>query len=316
MDVERRVPHRISTGVEEYTSLGASADGRRLVATSSHSTARLWRVPLGDVVMHEEDAASVNVPTARSLSPRLASEFMLYRMPKAGTDGLWKLADDKATELWSGAGGRVMGGAAIAPDGHRIAFVTQKRGSLRLNIMNADGSNAHELAEKLDVRGSPAWSPDGRWIAIAASQGGSQRLMKIPVDGGAPLALTADYALDPIWAPSGAFIVYSGEDVGTTFRVKAVTADGNAKTFPNVYLTRGARRMAFRGDNVLVVLKGTITHKEFWELDIQTGRERQLTDLGRAFAIGDFDVSRDGRELVFDRTREESDIEVIDRPVR
>jgi hypothetical protein len=71
-----------------------------------------------------------------------------------------------------------------------------------------------------------------------------------------------------------------------------------------------------RQDDVLAILKGTITHKEFWELDVQTGRERQLTDIGRDFAIGDFDVSRDGRELVFDRIREESDIEVIDRPPR
>ena len=47
MDVERRVPHRISTGIEEYTSLAASADGRRLVATRSRSTAGLWRVSIG-----------------------------------------------------------------------------------------------------------------------------------------------------------------------------------------------------------------------------------------------------------------------------
>src|SRR4030095_12420227 len=44
MDVERRIPHRISTGVEPYTSLAASADGRRLVATTlSRSTTSLWR---------------------------------------------------------------------------------------------------------------------------------------------------------------------------------------------------------------------------------------------------------------------------------
>ena len=33
LDVERRIPHRVSFGVERYTSLAASADGRRLVAT-------------------------------------------------------------------------------------------------------------------------------------------------------------------------------------------------------------------------------------------------------------------------------------------
>src|SRR5439155_9579759 len=33
IDVERRIPHRVSSGVDTYTSLAASADGGRLVAT-------------------------------------------------------------------------------------------------------------------------------------------------------------------------------------------------------------------------------------------------------------------------------------------
>jgi Tol biopolymer transport system component len=60
------------------------------------------------------------------------------------------------------------------------------------------------------------------------------------------------------------------------------------------------------------VLKGNISRKDFWEVDLPTGRERQLTDLGRAFAIGDFDVSPDGGEIVFDSSKEASDIVLID----
>jgi hypothetical protein len=44
------------------------------------------------------------------------------------------------------------------------------------------------------------------------------------------------------------------------------------------------------------------------KLVLKTGREQQLTNLGREFAIGDFDVSADGREIIFDRAREQSDI--------
>ena len=86
---------------------------------------------------------------------------------------------------------------------------------------------------------------------------------------------------------------------------------------PSLVLTRGARRLAFLGgDDALVILKGDISHKEFWVVDLETGRERQLTDLGREFAIGDFDVSADGREIIFDRAREESDIVLLDLPDR
>ena len=59
-----------------------------------------------------------------------------------------------------------------------------------------------------------------------------------------------------------------------------------------------------------------ISHKEFWLVDLETGRERQLTNLGREFAIGDFDVSLDGREIIFDRARDESDIVVFAMPLR
>ena len=63
-------------------------------------------------------------------------------------------------------------------------------------------------------------------------------------------------------------------------------------------------------------MKGDISHKEFWIVDLETGRDRQLTNLGRGFVIGDFDVSEDGREILFDRVREESDIVLFEMPDR
>jgi len=316
MDVERRVPHRISTGVEEYLSLAASADGRRLAATISRSTTGLWRVPIGDRVTEESEATPIS-PITRGLSPRLGRGYIVYRAPKAGTDGLMKLVDGTSTEVWSGADGRALGGAAISPDGQRLAFVVHRRGLTQLYVTNADGSGARRVAEELDVRGAPSWSPDGQWLAVAANRGGEPQLVKIPLDGGTPVPLVKEYSIDPIWAPGGQFLVYSGADVGTTFSVKAVNADATPRQLPDLVLTRGARRLAFLGDdNALVILKGDVSHKEFWLVNLETGRERQLTNLGRKFAIGDFDVSADGREIIFDRARDESDIVVFDLPGR
>ncbi len=235
MDVERRVPHRISTGVEEYESLAASADGRRLVATVSRSTAGLWRVPIGDRVIDESGATPIPIPPGRGLSPRLGPGYIIYRAPKAGTDSLWKIADGgEATELWNGLAGRALGGPAVAPDGQRLAFLMQKRGLTQLYVMNTDGTGARRVAEELDVRGAPAWSPDGQWVAIAAIREGEPRLFKIPVGGGTPVPLVKEYSIDPIWSPSGQFVVYSGADVGTTFSVKAVSCGRRALASPEL----------------------------------------------------------------------------------
>jgi Tol biopolymer transport system component len=174
--------------------------------------------------------------------------------------------------------------------------------------MNIDGTDTRRVAKDLDVRGAAAWSPDGRWLAVAANRDGEPRLYKIPVDGGTSVPLVDEYSTDPTWSPSGRFLVYSGADVGTTFPVRAVGADGTPQALPNVALTRGARRLVFLREETLVVMRGDISHKEFWSIDLRTGRERQLTTLRRGYVIGDFDVTRDGREIIFDRRREESDI--------
>ena len=316
LDVDRRVSSRISTGVEEYTSLEASEDGRRLVATVSRITGSVWRTPLTSTVIDESSAARVPLPTARGGSPRLGAGYLLYRSLTAGAESLWKVSEGKdPVELWDGREGRVVAGAAIAPGARQIAFAVQRRGATRLYLINDDASGLRRLAEDLDVRGAPAWSSDGRWIAVAATRGGEPALFKIPAEGGDPQLLVRDQARDPVWAPSGRFILYSGADVGMTFAIKAVSADGRAHAIPDLTLSRGARRVAFLADDrSLVVLKGDLTHKEFWVVDLQTGRERQLTSFGPRYTISDFDISPDGRELVFDRMRDESDIVLIQRP--
>ena len=161
----------------------------------------------------------------------------------------------------------------------------------------------------------PPGPPTGSGSPSPLNRGGQPALFKLAINGGAPVLLVQGFALDPVWSPSGRFLIYSGADVGTTFALKAVAADGSPYPLPEFVLGRGARRVAFRGgDDALVTLKGDMSYKELWVRDLKTGRERQLTALGRGFTIGDFDISPDGRELLIDRAREESDIVLIERP--
>jgi serine/threonine protein kinase/Tol biopolymer transport system component len=315
LNVERRVSQRLNTGVDPYTSIAASADGRRIVGAVSRPTSGLWRGTIDERPIDESRAVRITLPTAQGLSPRFGPNYILYRASTSGTDGVWKLAEgQKPTELWNGRDGRVVAAPAIAPNGRQFAFPVRRGGVTRLHVMNADGSGVRQITEELDVRGSPAWSPDGQWIVVAVNRDGQPALFKLPINGGAPVLLVQGFALDPVWSPSGRFLIYSGADVGTTFALKAVGADGSPYPLPELVLSRGARRVAFLGgDGALVMLKGDISYKELWVRDLKTGRERQLTALGRGFTIGDFDISPDGRELLFDRSRDESDVVLIER---
>jgi Tol biopolymer transport system component/DNA-binding winged helix-turn-helix (wHTH) protein len=314
LDLESRTTHRVKSASNAYTSLAATTDGRHLVVTESRPTASLWSVLLTDGVAGPEAVTQIPIHTQRGVAPRLGPDSLLYRAPKAGTDALWKHEGSaEARELWSGQEGRVIDGPALSADGKRVAFTVQRRGRTSLHLMNSDGSGPRSVAQELDVRGAPAWSPDGKWIAVAALHGGEPRLFKIPATGGAAVALTDQYALDPVWSPSGRFLVYTAADVGTVFEVHAVGADGAPHAIPKLSLRRGSRRLAFLGadEQTLVILKGAQSRKEFWAVDLRSGAERALTDLGPGQVIGDFDVAADGRRIVFDRAREESDIALI-----
>jgi len=68
------------------------------------------------------------------------------------------------------------------------------------------------------------------------------------------------------------------------------------------------------GKRSLVVLRGDLRHKNLWAVDLETGGERQLTNFAAGFAIRDFDVAPDGREIVVEQVQEHSDLVLVERP--
>ena len=63
----------------------------------------------------------------------------------------------------------------------------------------------------------------------------------------------------------------------------------------------------------IVLLRGDVGHKNFWLVDLRTGAERQISQLAPDIAISDFDLSRDGSVILFDRVQESSRIALIER---
>jgi Tol biopolymer transport system component len=168
------------------------------------------------------------------------------------------------------------------------------------------------VTDALALQGAPAWTPDGRSMTAAAIVDGTPHLFRVSLDGASAL-LVKEYSVNPVWSPGGEFLLYSGADIGTRFTVKAVTAAGRSYPFPNLTLSRGARRQRFLdGGRALAVLRGGIEHKDLWLIDLKSGGERQLTHLPADFNVRDFDISMDGHELVLERVQDQSDVVLMD----
>ena len=59
-------------------------------------------------------------------------------------------------------------------------------------------------------------------------------------------------------------------------------------------------------------MRGDLPSQDFWLLDLDAKKSRPLTHLNNGGAMRTFDVTPDGRQIVFDRLRDNSDIGLID----
>ena len=142
MDVEHRIPHRVSSGIQDqYLSASVSKSSPvRTVASVARPSASLWTIPISNQVEPEASATRMSVPTPWSLGLRLGDGYLLFLSGRGGGDGLWRLENGSARELWKGTDGGLVAPPAIAPDGERICFPYRREGHVRLNVMSSDGA--------------------------------------------------------------------------------------------------------------------------------------------------------------------------------
>jgi Tol biopolymer transport system component len=321
LDVQSKQTRRVTTGVEQYLAVAASADGRRIVATVANGSASLWTVPVLDRVADERDVKPFPVPSVRALGPRIHSGTLFYLSTRGAGDGLWRAETGQTTEIWKGSDGPLGEPAALTRDGHRVAIVTRRGGRGRVTVMNADGSDARDISSAVDVRGVVDWSPEGTSIVAGGiDANGDGGLFVLPVDGGTATRLAKGIASSPAWSPDGSLIVYAGPNVGGRQPVLGVRRDGTEVPLPSIYVpgaaARGARQSyRFMPDDgkTLVYMQPQTATKEFWALNISTGMMRRIVSLNTHDEIRAFDITADGTQIVFDRLRENSDIVLIER---
>ena len=182
-------------------------------------------------------------------------------------------------------------------------------------VIGAEGTRRGTPCEEIDTRGAGSWSPDGKWIVVAGNSSLGRGLFKVDIENGSIKRIAEGAAFNPAWSPTEDLIIYSGPQDGPFMPLLAVTSDGMKRKLPEeIGLLRYGERYRFLSDGSVILMKKEVNKLagDFWMLDLESGKPRRLTQLEGNDEMRDFDITPDGKHIVFDRLSKNSDIVLIE----
>ena len=212
---------------------------------------------------------------------------------------------------------------AWSPDGKRLAYATEwvvdpvsRDDASELWIVEVETGKKEKRFAGDAVQ--PAWSPRGDRIAFWANTGGQRDLWTVAVEGGEPVAVTADAATDwsPEWSPDGRWLYFSSDRGGSynLWRVAIDPATGGASGAPQA-VTTGVRGMGYArfsrdGSRLAVMAYERNFEQSIYELDPGATAVRPLGTLRNPSARW-CSLSPDGTELACNSATAPEDLLVL-----
>ena len=95
---------------------------------------------------------------------------------------------------------------AWSPDGARIAFASDRKGSLDIWVMDFATGSIRQLTSDSSLEANPSWSPDGTKMCFSSTRNGKMDLWIMAQDGTGLRQLTGpgdedSECQEPSWSP-------------------------------------------------------------------------------------------------------------------
>lgn len=251
-----------------------SFDGRSVVFASNRTGhPGLWRVSVDS----PESPVQISDPAIPAWSPAVSRRgYRLAYTRQTRTLSIWQMdlarsGDKQPHVLVPSTSQTDQGpGPQFSPDGKKLAYMSDRSGTMEIWVSNRDGSNPFQLTA-VGGAGTPRWSPDSQSVTFDTQRA----IATINVRGGAPQTLVRDSFENvcPSWSQDGKWIYFASTRSGD-FQVWKVPAEGG----PPVQVTRQGGHAAIESldGKYVYYAKNAMADPQVWEVPVDGGQESPL----------------------------------------
>ena len=277
-------PQRLTFDNQRIEGLAWTADSAEIVFSSNREGRRgLWRVrasggSLQPLAIAGDDAM---YPSISKKQPQKLSYARLSE-----NQNIWRMEIPQGRETAAPPEELIVStqrqnGPQYSPDGKRIAFSSDRSGSMEIWTSAADGSGAVRLTSiGGGLAGLPRWSPDGNWISFdGRTDSGFLSIFVVPAAGGSSRAVTDAVAEDnkSSWSHNGQWIYFSSNRTGR-WQIWKVSVEGGAP----IQLTRQGGNNPFESaDGKFVYYAKERISPAIWRVPAGGGEEESVLDQPR-----------------------------------
>ena len=255
-----------------------SFDGRAVIFSSNRSGhPALWRASL-DAPDSEVQISEAGSPAWDPAVSRRGYRLAYERLSRSLS--IWQMdlstsGDKRPHILVSSTSDTDQGpGPQFSPDGTKLAYMSDRSGTMEIWVSRRDGSNPFQLTA-VGGAGTPRWSPDSQSIVFDANATDGAKIASINLRGGAPQVLTPESfsGVCPSWSHNGKWIYFASQHAGD-WEVWKVPASGGSP----VQVTRQGGHAALESldGKTIYYAKNAAAEPEIWQVPSEGGPETPL----------------------------------------
>jgi len=186
-------------------------------------------------------------------------------------------------------------GPQISPDGKKLAFMSDRSGTMEIWTSDRNGSNPVQLTA-VGSAGTPRWSPDSDAVVFDVSGRSGAKIYKIKLGASEPQLLTPDEYENrcPSWSHDGKWI-YFASTRSNGYQVWKLPAEGGTP----IQITKEGGHAALESTDgkILYYAKNSYANPEIWQVPVDGGVEKPVSGQVRPYTWASWSVT--DRGLVF-----------------